>query len=425
MLHLRHHGVFVRIRHLESGENKGSRAWSWADCDASIPGATAGRSLIDAVVALIVEVMLGEGRDILAVHQRGHGAHARRGGHRRRRAAPVDRSAARSACFGSWQAAQDIFPEADSEGSKNNARPSVGQAAAVGASRRNWRRKASQRLRGRLPSSSRPQRRCRCQQRSGAPNAASVDRRLSEPAAAVAGHAGIEQLSHVHRVEYVGTIAEIAAYLDFAALRRAPSGFPPRPGPAACRRPVHANIGSENKPATASNRRTSSSLNRRCRISSSASVRSSSARQRSPISCTRRQASSIAAAFRGRRRPSPGAAPGSFCSSMPDAPCAVRVQPQTRRQLLGILEIDLQRLGQAFARDGHDPLIALRAVVGLQGHGQIAGADQVADSAVRAGRPRPGSARGLAHAQVRWCIAPASGAPVRRPAVAATALPRT
>ena len=58
---------------------------------------------------------------------------------------------------------------------------------------------------------------------------------------------------------------------------------------------------------------------------------------------------------------------------------AVGIQPKTRRQLLGVFEVHLQRIRQTIAGDGDDPLIALRTVVRFQSHGQIARAEQVAD----------------------------------------------
>jgi hypothetical protein len=62
----------------------------------------------------------------------------------------------------------------------------------------------------------------------------------------------------------------------------------------------------------------------------------------------------------------------------------IGAQPQARRQLLGILEIPLQRLGQALAFDGHNALIALRAVVGFQGDGEVALADEIANARLAA-----------------------------------------
>ena len=66
----------------------------------------------------------------LQVAQRRHGAHARLP---QVRAAELDRQArwaARSAWRGSWQEAQDSWPEADSAGSKNSLRPSAVSACA-------------------------------------------------------------------------------------------------------------------------------------------------------------------------------------------------------------------------------------------------------------------------------------------------------
>lgn len=56
----------------------------------------------------------------------------------------------------------------------------------------------------------------------------------------------------------------------------------------------------------------------------------------------------------------------------------VRVQPEARRQLLGILEINAQRVGEALAADRHDALIALRTAIGLERDGEITLAHELA-----------------------------------------------
>jgi len=55
------------------------------------------------------------------------------------------------------------------------------------------------------------------------------------------------------------------------------------------------------------------------------------------------------------------------------------MQPQPRGQLLGVLKVRLQRVGQALALDGHDALVALRALIGFQGDGEIAVAHEIAN----------------------------------------------
>jgi hypothetical protein len=54
---------------------------------------------------------------------------------------------------------------------------------------------------------------------SSAAFAAAVALRLVDRAAAAARDARIEEPGNVHRIEYIGTIAEITAHLDFSSLR--------------------------------------------------------------------------------------------------------------------------------------------------------------------------------------------------------------
>ncbi len=57
------------------------------------------------------------------------------------------------------------------------------------------------------------------------------------------------------------------------------------------------------------------------------------------------------------------------------------MQPEPGGKLLGILEINLQRLGQAPAADRHDALVALRPIVVFERHGERALTDQFGEPA--------------------------------------------
>src|SRR5271168_1576707 len=76
MLYFGDHGAHVRIGHLE-GREQGQASLIVNRLGASIPGASPGRSLINAVIPLIVEVMLGKRRHILPICERRHRAYAR------------------------------------------------------------------------------------------------------------------------------------------------------------------------------------------------------------------------------------------------------------------------------------------------------------------------------------------------------------
>jgi hypothetical protein len=95
---------------------------------AAVPSAPAGRTLVDAVISLIVEVMLGK----FCVYISDGTARTPEC----RPSAPPrctgDSSGGPKARCGSWHVAQAIMPEADKEASKNSARPTAVIAAAEG-----------------------------------------------------------------------------------------------------------------------------------------------------------------------------------------------------------------------------------------------------------------------------------------------------
>ena len=74
-LHLGDHGLGARIGHLERREQRQSRLVV-RGLRTSVPGAPARRSLIHAVVSIRIEVVFGERRDVLCVHERGHCPHS-------------------------------------------------------------------------------------------------------------------------------------------------------------------------------------------------------------------------------------------------------------------------------------------------------------------------------------------------------------
>ena len=131
VLHLRHEGFDGRVGHFKGREQRLQRLLV-RGLRAAIPTSAAGRSLIDAVVILIVEVVFGERRNVLRIHQRRNRTHAGM--------MPIDSAAlhrqlvARSErrCRIVAARAHAILPDADKELSKNNARPTSVNAAADG-----------------------------------------------------------------------------------------------------------------------------------------------------------------------------------------------------------------------------------------------------------------------------------------------------
>ena len=65
-------------------------------------------------------------------------------------------------------------------------------------------------------------------------------------------------------------------------------------------------------------------------------------------------------------------------------------EPDERRQLLGLAEIGQRRLGEALAVERDDALVALHVAARIDGHGEMAAAEQLApvgDRPVIARRP--------------------------------------
>ena len=80
------------------------------------------------------------------------------------------------------------------------------------------------------------------------------------------------------------------------------------------------------------------------------------------------------------------------------------MQPQTRRQLLGILEVELQGVREPRTLDGHDALVALRALIGLERDRQVAGTDERADVLGRRLALQLAMARQPPHAETRGAL---------------------
>ncbi len=74
-LHFRDNGIDIGVGHLEGREQR-QACLVMERLRSPIPGPAAGGALVDAVVAFVVEVMLGERRRILRVFERRRGAYA-------------------------------------------------------------------------------------------------------------------------------------------------------------------------------------------------------------------------------------------------------------------------------------------------------------------------------------------------------------
>ena len=198
--------------------------------------------------------------------------------------------------------------------------------------------------------------------------------------AAIGGRSGREQLFDIDRIEAIRAVAEVAAHLDLAALGEhgadlLGSRLPSIPITRSREHRQRKYTGAD------SNSRTSSSANSRRRISRSLSACSSSPRKVSAEQLHAPPCVVDLVPLRAAPRPVDAGARRTLssdrrCSSSPEAPFSRRMQPQPRRQLLRGLEVFAQAIGEAPAAQRHDALVALRQILVLQRHRQIAFARQ-------------------------------------------------
>ena len=73
--HLGQYFVDAAVRHLE-GREQGQARLLVRRLRPAVPGPASGGTLIDAVILIVVEIMLGEGRNVLGIHQRRRRTHA-------------------------------------------------------------------------------------------------------------------------------------------------------------------------------------------------------------------------------------------------------------------------------------------------------------------------------------------------------------